>query len=180
MTKNPIEIAVAPLKEDAIVRAAKEARETVERVRKELADANNDMEIAAPWPNYRECSDFMYQKKMQRHYLFSSLIKSHEATHRPGTPYYVDVDAAKVERFIEDAKKDAAAQYDAFVSKLVRKIGATTEASLTGNHVWGYFYLDVTKADGTKETWKTQQIVNVSKLGKFFNQWPSRKLKNRG
>jgi hypothetical protein len=36
----------------------------------------------------------------------------------------------------------------------------------------------VTKG-GTVERWKTQQIVNVSRLGKLFNQWPTRQLQRR-
>jgi hypothetical protein len=68
-------------------------------------------------------------------------------------------------------------QYTAFIQKLEGKVGAHTAAALDGSHVWGFSILTVTKADGTVEKWKTEQIINVSVLGKVFNQWPSRKVK---
>ena len=34
-----------------------------------------------------------------------------------------------------------------------------------------------THADGTTHQWRTEMIINVSKLGALFNQWPTRKLK---
>ena len=95
-------------------------------------------------------------------------------------PVPVKMDREEIARFIKNSKEEAAAQYDAFVAKLIRKIGVVETAELTGNHVWSYSYLNVTKADGTKESWKTQMIVNVSKLGKLFNQWPTRKVGKRG
>jgi hypothetical protein len=82
-----------------------------------------------------------------------------------------------VERFITRAKEDAAAQYDSYVQKLIGKIGEVTAASLDGDHVWGFSYLTVTLPNGKKEVWKTQMIVNISKLGKLFNQFPTRKMK---
>jgi hypothetical protein len=51
------------------------------------------------------------------------------------------------------------------------------DASITGTHIWGHSVLTVTLPNGTVERWKTQQIVNQSKLGLLFNQWPSRKMK---
>lgn len=83
-----------------------------------------------------------------------------------------------VEKFIQAAKADAAAQYEAFVAKLQQKIGEVKNATLKGNHVWSYSILTVEKPDGTVEHWKTQMIINVSKLGKMFNQFPTRKVKN--
>ncbi len=64
-----------------------------------------------------------------------------------------------------------------FICKLVAKVGEVTEASIAGNHIWGESYLTVTTIAGAKQTWKTQQIVNVSVLGNYFNQWPTRLMK---
>ena len=80
-------------------------------------------------------------------------------------------------KFVDDTMRDAAAQYDAFIAKLIRKIGDFDSATLTGSHVWGYSILTVTKGAAT-ERWGTRQIVNQSVLGKLFNQWPSRKIKS--
>jgi hypothetical protein len=81
------------------------------------------------------------------------------------------------DRFVTECRDEAAAQYEKFVSKLVRKIGDCETAALSGNHVWSNSLLKITKADGSVEHWKTQQITNRSVLGKYFPQWPSRKLK---
>jgi hypothetical protein len=172
---NLIEQAVSPLKADAIERATQEANKIIVSVTQQLAAAGNDLNIAAPFPNSMKCSREEYLTKISKYQLFSALCKGREATSRHGQPHLVDVNQERVARFIKSAQEDAAAQYEAFVAKLVRKIGDVQTATLVGNHVWAYSHLTVTK-NGVQETWKTQQIVNVSKLGKLFNQWPTRKI----
>lgn len=173
---NPIEAAVAPLKADAIKRAEQEANKLVDRVRTELAAAGNDLQKCAPYPR-TNVDRMTYQRYLSRYQLFHAICKLRAATRRLDDPNYADVNDALVLRFIDQAKADAAAQYEAFVAKLISKIGGVTEAVLEGNHVWSYSYLRVVTAAGEQQTWKTQQIVNVSKLGKLFNQWPTRKVK---
>jgi len=82
-----------------------------------------------------------------------------------------------IDKFLDDAAAMASAQYDEFICKLIRKVGPCTAATLQGSHVWGYSTLTCSLVDGTTQAWRTQQIVNVSKLGKVFNQWPSRQVK---
>lgn len=90
---------------------------------------------------------------------------------------YADIDSEKCKKFVEEARKNAAEQYDLFVEKLNQKIGVAITARLEGNHVWSYSFLYVTTPTGD-QCWKTQQIINQSKYGKLFNQFPSRKVKN--
>lgn len=92
-------------------------------------------------------------------------------------PDFVDVTDERVARYVKTAREDAAAQYEAFVAKLTVKIGAVETATLAGRGVWSHSILTVTKSDGARENWKTQMILNVSGLGKVFNQWPTRKVK---
>jgi len=90
------------------------------------------------------------------------------------------MDTRGVERFVERAQAQAAVEYDAFVCKLVNKVGAVVDAELIGDHVWSYSVLRVTKREGVEtfvERWKTQQIWNVSVLGNHFPQWPTRLMK---
>lgn len=82
----------------------------------------------------------------------------------------------KVERFVADAAKEAELAYTSFIAKLEKKVGECDSATLEGDHVWGHSTLIVVKGEQV-ERWRTQQIVNVSKLGRPFNQWPTRKLK---
>jgi hypothetical protein len=105
----------------------------------------------------------------------TSLVTLHPA--RKMAPGLASRIVGKVRRFIKQRMEWAAADYDAFVIKLVKKIGEVKKAELHGNHVWGYSTLIVTIPDGEVQAWKTQQIVNHSKLGKPFNQWPTRRMK---
>lgn len=180
---TPIAKAVAPIKEDAIARAEKDAREYSAKLIKQIEEAGNDLNKVAPYPRSTNVSREQYRNAMNRHNLYVSIttarkdnVQRHwsDAT----TPYYVDACPAKIEVFVETAKITAAEQYDAFVHKLVKKVGETTEASLTGNHVWGYSVLHVTLPSGEKQKWQTQQIVNCSVYGLLFNQWPTRQIKN--
>lgn len=177
---NPIVKAVEPLKSDAVNRAEQEANKIVEKITKDLAENNNDMKIVAPYPKsfgpeFRSREDYML--KLAKRKLYGSIVKYRNSSHRQNEPEIVDVYPPYVDKFVEHAKQDAAFQYNEFIHKLVKKIGDVTNATLTGNHVWGHSILTVTLVDGTQQKWKTQQIVNVSKLGKLFNQWPTRKQK---
>lgn len=173
-TTHPVEAAVLPIKVDAIERAEQEARRIIERYTELLAENGMDAEKVAPYP--RNAYSNRYHVERGRYYLVCSLTKSIQSTHRINEPRIVQMDPAGCERFVAQSRQAAAEQYDAFVAKLIKKIGDCDAADLTGNHVWGYSVLTVTKGEAI-ERWKTQQIVNVSKLGKLFNQWPTRKVK---
>jgi hypothetical protein len=174
--------AVEPVRAEAIARATKEAYAVIAKVEVALAGAGGDREVLAPFPNSFKCDkrSFMIQKG------YYTLVRDlTEADVEPGT--YVSrspraPDPARMSpkgcaKFVKQSQEDASAQYDSFIAKLEAKIGEVTAATLSGEHVWGHSVLTVTKADGTSEKWKTQMIVNVSVLGKLFNQWPSRKMK---
>jgi hypothetical protein len=177
---NPIVKAVEPLKADAIKRAEEEANKIIQRVTDLLHQAGNDIQIAAPYPKSVGPNALWgehYHMALSKYKLFKSLTKSRKGSRSPNEPDFADIDQNLVQRFIKQSKEDAAFQYKQFIHKLVRKIGKVKDAVLEGNHVWGYSILTVTLPDDTKQKWKTQQIVNVSKLGKLFNQWPTRKVK---
>ena len=55
------------------------------------------------------------------------------------------------------------------------KISNAKEAKLTGD-CWNYSLLEITTEEGNIEVWKTRMIINISKLGKMFNQFPTRKV----
>jgi hypothetical protein len=182
---NPIRAAVAPQKADAMDRAEKYANQTIEVMVALLAAHGWDLTKAAPYPSgTMRRADYIRQKT--QHNFFKSLTadgpkpEGEKPWSYPGKPCIVQRCPILEGKFIEDARMDAAAQYEAFVAKLVEKIGPCVSAKLEGSHVWGYSILTVEKLDGSinvRERWKTQQIVNVSCLGKVFNQWPTRKMK---
>lgn len=172
---HPVATAIAPLKTDAMNRAEQEAKKLVAHLTKELKSHSYDLNKVAPPPNSLRMSTRDYRAAKAKRDLFCMIVKTTQTSYN--APLLATVDSTKVERFIEMSRGDAAAQYDAFIAKLVNKIGPCLSATIKGNHVWGYSILTVTKADATIERWKTQMIVNTSKLGKLFNQWPSRRMK---
>ena len=75
--------------------------------------------------------------------------------------------------------------YQAFTFKLADKIaeaaGGKEVKSVThvsGGDVWGWSTLRAGLADGSEIRLETKQIINVSCLGKLFNQWPTRVAKS--
>jgi hypothetical protein len=175
--KHPVALAIEPLRVEAVDRAEKNARETVERVRKQLSEAGNDLNVAAPYPD-REVRRHERESALRRYYLFGSLTTWRKGGRSGGEPILADVVDEKVEEFVRKAKIAAADQYDLFVVKLCQKIGDCESATIEGSHVWGHSFLTVEKKSG-REIWKTQQIINTSKLGTAFNQWPSRIVKSK-
>lgn len=173
---SAIAAAVLPLKVEAIERAEKEARKRVEWAAEKLQAAGNDLRLVAPRP-HGSMSRAQYVQADSVCRFFGNLTRSRQPGWRMGEPQLVDLDSNKIRRFVADAREDAAVSYDAFIAKLEEKIGPCISALLTGNHVWSYSILQVMKVDGEIERWKTQTIVNVSKLGKLFNQYPTRKIK---
>lgn len=177
---NPIEAAVLPLKTDAIERARQEAIARLEHAKATLAEHGGDINAAAPYPSGMGYSHTHHAERIKYNFYHSIFKTDPDAGYqslRPGSPHLVVYDEKRGERYIQQRMDDAAAQYDAFVVKLVGKIGKVKAAVLQGNHVWGRSTLIVTKPDGEMQAWKTQQIVNYSKLGNPFNQWPTRQLK---
>jgi hypothetical protein len=176
--KSPVEAAVEPLKNDAIAYAEEMTQKQIDRVLAELAAIGGDVEVYAPYPRSTNCGRNEYLAKQAKHYFVIDITESVDkaATRRWGEPDIRVASPERIAKVIADAKAEAAAQYDAFVAKLNAKVGACDTAILKGSHVWGSSMLMVTKGK-TVEFWKTQQIVNVSKLGRHYLQWPSRKVK---
>jgi len=176
---NHIAIAVEPLRAEAVERAHQHALATVENIRKRLSEANWDAKIVAPYPD-GGMHDSIYQSMLSLYTTVRKLTKKNGTyTLYRDTPEIVKMDSKLISNFVKEAEDNADAQYTAFVNKLNEKVGNCVSAALEGNHVWGYSFLTIVKADGSTEIWKTQMIVNVSKLGKIFNQFPTRKSKSK-
>lgn len=178
-TMNPIEQAIAPLKNEAIARGEKDAREYIEQIRADLEAHGWDLDKAAPMPKAWGASREAYRKAMRKRDLYRTLVRStdNNCTRRPNDPYIVRIAEPLEARFIENARTLAGQQYETFVAKMIAKIGPCKSATLTGSHIWGFSILHIETHNGHQEKWKTQQIVNKSKLGTLFNQWPSRLIK---
>lgn len=176
---HPVVAAVEPLRTASLERAASEARAVIEKVCGWMEAAGWDAQEAAPYPN-SNLSRLGYQKAKARYTLVRLLTEEAPSegyrSYRPNEPEPRVLSLCGMARFISSATENANAQYTAFIAKLTEKVGDVTEATLTGSHVWGHSILKVEGPNGC-ERWKTQMIVNVSKLGNMFNQWPTRKVK---
>jgi hypothetical protein len=80
-------------------------------------------------------------------------------------------------KFVDEAEKGAEESYMAWVRKMTDKIGKTVQdAKMTGSP-WTGSTLHVVTHDGEEQTWNNQMIINQSKYGTLFNQFPSRQVK---
>lgn len=157
INSTPIAKAVAPLKIDAMNRAEQDERKYIESVRIKLAEVGGNLDIIAPRPRHN-CGREEYMIKSQHRAEIKSFCK---VTQQPRnfhdeTPTLVEICPEATERHVANTRERMGRAYDAFVHKLVDKVGGHTDASISGNHVWGYSYLTVTLSNGEKEVWKTQ------------------------
>ena len=177
ISNHPVTKAVEPLKAEAVKMATMNARAYIQIVTKTIADHGGDFDKAYPRP---DTYDRAYKYKMAiRNEARTMVIRTNKENYslsRP-TPYLVAMDAEGCERFVTGEVKQAEASYDAFVCKLVHKVGDCTSAELDGNRTWSSSIMTVIKPDGSVQRWKTKMIVNRSVLGKFFNQFPTRLMK---
>ncbi len=183
LSRHPIKLCLEPLRVEAMDYAEKIALEQIERVRKELAEHGDDIDKAAPRPRH-DVSRFAYMVAQQKRGLFDFVTvwrkeaNGHMSYHAHG-PRLVDVCPERSALYVKNAREDAALAYDLYRMKLCTKCGDGVEAAtIEGNHIWSESFLTITRADGAREVWKTQTIDNVSKLGKPFLQFPTRKLKD--
>ena len=82
----------------------------------------------------------------------------------------------KKKKFVKLEIEAAGNSYDNWVGKMVVKIGKpVTQATFIGDP-WRGSNLKVTTSDGEIQEWKTKVIINYSKYGTAFHQFPSHKL----
>ena len=179
---NPIEVAVSPLRKDAMDRAETEARFDIQVAEQDLKDNGFDLNAAAPYPLTMFGNARM--EASSKHEFYRSITKEDpKAGPQPGTihgPYLVRMDRDKCKKLIAARRAAAAASYDAFIAKLVAKIGPVKSATLEGNHVWADSTLTVESlTTGGLQRWHTKMIVNRSKFHRTFFQWPTRKVKEK-
>lgn len=182
---NPIEAAVAPLKEESVFRVRVMASARAEKTLRALAEVDWDINVYAPYPSTRGPNaindEEQYQAAMRRR-NFVMMITEYDPERtgryrRVSDPLYHRRSEKALAHYLEQVEKMAGERFDLYVAKLNHKIGPVIEAELTGKDIWEESFLHVTKADGSKEVWKTKTIINYSKFGLPFVQYPTRKVK---
>lgn len=116
---------------------------------------------AFPEPSFelRKTDRKAYDKEMEKHH------------------YAQWLSAMTEKRYVAMAKQGAEESYDAWIYKLVQKIGKPVVKADVSGDPWMGSVIRVETNDGEHQAWKTQQIINTSKLGKQFYQFPTRRMK---
>lgn len=175
ITKSGIALAVEPLRTGAVERAVKYAKETIANMTAKLEAAEWNLDVVAPYP-YRDMERASYMSMKNKRNMFQMLFETNPNNgNRMNDPVFMLRDEEAEARFIKMAAESASIEFDAYVVKLVGKVGEHSTARVTGS-LWDYSVLTVETPAGVQR-WKTQQILNVSKLNKVFNQYPTRKMK---
>jgi len=163
-------------RQEVLERATHYASDYVARVTRNLELHGNDLNVVAPLPTSKMDRAEYAEKKAARCSI-EALVDHAAVSRRMGDPCIVSVNPAKAERYIAQSRAAAIASVEAFIAKLAGKVGDIMLAVSDGAPVWHGSVLTVVKPDGTIERWRTEMIVNVSALGKMFNQWPTRRIK---
>ena len=183
---NVIAIALEPLREDAVRVARQKAERLTGKVYMHLIVHQWDLNAAYPYPwgGTKRMSIENYNQAKAKRLLAESLTvrdESKRTSLRIGDPYFVVADDNRAKDFMDFNMLEASIQFDNFVAKLSRKVAQLSPvvgAEITEHgDLWQFSILTCTHEDGSVTKWKTKQIINVSKHGKLFNQWPTNQVK---
>jgi hypothetical protein len=175
-THQVISAQLEPYKAECIERAERAYLDYIERVIKPALEAGEyNINKIAPRPNGMRDSRASYlQKQRYRAEIDSLTERVPSESMSVCAPEIVKLSDERIARRVQQTREAMDADFDGYVNKLSAKIGeGVVSAEITGK-LWDYSTLTVTKNDGSVERWRTQQIINVSCLGKLFNQWPTR------
>ena len=167
--------ATHPMKIAAMEKTRKEAEEYLEKIKAILEENDFDPYKVVPKPFKTpdtpfNISYFAEKEADAKRYPYMFMVD------RNGSKYGWSEN--KAQKYIANCVNGTADHYNEYVSKMNNKIKNPVSAKFSWvSDVWGSSMLEVTLPDGTTEYWKTQIIVNVSKLGNLFNQWPTRRIK---
>lgn len=175
---NKIAIAVAPLKQASIDATIACVNNSHKRIIEKLAFHGFNIDAAYPRPS-TNMSRADYQATYDLRRAVEAIVDFEKSTYRMNEVMIVKANAEKMAYEVEQAALDAEASFNEYVTKLNIKVGTGIVDAKMGyvNGIWSNSNLTVKKNDGTQEVWNTKCITNRSKFGKWFNQFPTRKLK---
>lgn len=161
------------------VARVEEARlSNLKHMRAQLAANAMDLDIVAPYPssygpNFHGRKAYRIAMSLRNHYQLSFV--STGATRSFKDPCIV-VEKPDAEAKVRAAARvEANACFDAYLLKLEGKIAKPIRSAVLTGRLWDGSTLTVT-LDFEVQVWDTKCILNVSCLGKLFNQWPTRRV----
>ena len=163
-------------KAEYIEKAKEMAGQQYDQAMKQLAKHDWDIDKLAPAPNSKLGRD-AYKAAEANRSFYMNLTDSGATTPSFRVSSIRKASPAKRASMIANAAEGAEASYLAWVTKMVDKIGKSVESAEMTGSPWTGSKLSVKSHDGESQTWHTQMIINQSKYGTLFNQFPSRRLK---
>lgn len=152
----------------------------IEGCKAQLEAAGWDIAVAAPRPRSNMPRTEYMRMKGLRESLYS-ITKIDESRYPNGRRYgmndpeYVVLCEDRIKALLHSTRAQTSMSFDSYVAKLAMKCGpGVILAECSGGSIWNDSLLTVTYEDGRRVIWHTMCILNVSVLGKVFNQWPTR------
>lgn len=151
----------------------------------QLSADGMDAQISFAYPNSLKVnsrSDYAYQVGRYNYCQSHTISLNESGCRNPNGPDNRKFHQREplLARFMIEAAKAAKATIESYCVKLAKKIDGEAKGAkvLTVTYhgfltPWQHSFINVETSAGA-QVWKTQMIVNVSCLGKLFNQWPTR------
>lgn len=154
--------ALQEVKQDVINTYVDHAGRQIETIKTTLTENGMNMKVAYPERNSRQTPATIT-----------------DATGSDEKGYYTrKFSAQKEAEYIEMNKASAAFSFASYIEKMAMKLGDKSISSVSFNgRIWNRCTVTITCDDGSVTKLDTQIIVNTSKKGKLFNQWPTRTRK---
>lgn len=169
--------ALAGVREQYVTRARQLGASQLANVVQTLTAAGWDFEKCYPYPSGRD-SRKQYRLAISRRSFASKFVhRPRYISRSPKSPDPVELrpDALMISE--REFVGQANACVDSYISKLEMKIEAPIKAAwVFGADIWAGSTLRAELQDGSQQVWTTRCILNVSCLGKLFNQWPTRRV----
>ena len=153
--------------EDFVVRSVEVGRKHYEDVVTRVEAKNMNLDEIAPEPHTRMSRGEYAAAKNYRMFILSLFDIENKL--------FLKKSLTKKNKYLSVLEEQARADYMAWISKMIEKIGKpVVSATATGNP-WRDSRLLVNTNDGEEQIWHTQMIINTSKFGKLFNQFVTRR-----
>jgi hypothetical protein len=136
-----------------------------DKIEARLNECGGDFKAAYPYNSGRE----MYARREVARSL-TVMAPNAPCVSRPSWPEPRVMRPDLAEWQAAQSRAFAASFIDAFVAKMLTKVGTVESASYSGSA--DPFSNSRLVVNGV--VWNTKCIINVSKYGKLFNQWPTR------
>jgi DNA modification methylase len=140
-----------------------------------LKESDMDLDKCCPRPN-GGMDKITYRMMLETHNFVASFTNSTVVSRRRSEPNTREISQPSILNLIKISKDEAKADFLAYISKLTGKIQTTIKSAELKGNLWQGSMLYLDTEDG-EQKWKTQMIINTSKYGKPFNQFPTRLMK---